>query len=305
MGLRHYLGILATFGALICASAAPAQAPCDEKCLVLIAGAYMDALTANDPAGSPVAANARTTENGVDTPLSQGIWKTATSWTYRHTFVDPVSGQIGAFGAVKEGETPAMLSLRLKVENRKVVESELLVARKGDFGLFEPAWSVEAKPVFKQVVPAERRATRAELEQIPTRYFSAIMQGKPSLIDVHPDAVRVENGFQTTMNPNRPTPSISEGLHRFIYMQKVRQLRTPIIDTTHGVVLAIAAVDMPKMDKTIMIRGKPHAITSERHTLPRTLFLFELFKVENGVLTSVEAVMRNAPLGGDMGWGGK
>src|SRR6185295_8942375 len=101
MGVRQVLGVLAAFGVMFCASAAPAapDAPCDEKCLLLIASAYMDALTANDPAGSPVSASARTTENGVVTPLTQGVWKTATAWSYRHTFVDPVSGQIGAFGA--------------------------------------------------------------------------------------------------------------------------------------------------------------------------------------------------------------
>ncbi len=266
----------------------------------------MDALTGNDPAGSPVAANARTTENGVVTPLTEGVWKTATSWTYRHTFVDPVNGQIAAFGSIAEGETPAMLGLRLKVVGRKVVESELLVTRKGDFRCSNRNGRRSRNRCSRPSCRGAPFHTR-ELAAIPKRYFDAIAQGKPELIDVHPDAVRVENGFQTTSsvnrsNPSLSNPSISEGLHRFVYMQRIRQLRTPIIDTTHGLVLAIGAVDMPKMDKTIMVRGKPVEITSAGHNLPRTLLVFELFKVENGLVMDIEAVMRNGELGADMGW---
>jgi hypothetical protein len=302
---RMAIALAAGVSVLGSASAAPPQA-CNEVCLLKIASQYMDALTANDPSGIPLAVNVRSTENGVDTPLTKGIWTTATAWTYRHTFVDPVSGQIGAFGTVRESaDSDAMLAIRLKVVDLKITESELLVTRKGDFSLYEPRWAAEPKPLFKAIVPEGRRSTRAELAAIPMKYFSAIMSGDPELVPVHPDAVRVENGSQTTSSPERAAPSISEGLRRLVYMQGVRQVRTPIIDTTHGLVLAIVAFDMPKMDKTITVRGKPLQITSEGHNLPRTLELYELFKVEGGLVTGIEAVMRNASLGADMGWGGR
>jgi hypothetical protein len=300
---RTAIVLTATVSVLGVATATPAQT-CNEVCLLKIAAQYMDALTANDPSGIPLAANARSTENGVDTPLTKGVWTTATAWTYRHTFVDPVSGQIGAFGCIKESaDLDAMLAIRLKVVNLKITESELLVTRKGDFSLYEPGWAAEPKQMFKAIVPENLRSTRAELAAIPMKYFSAIMAGDPELVPVHPDAVRVENGSQTTSSPQRAAPSISEGLRRLVYMQGVRQVRTPIIDATRGLVLAIVAFDMPKMDKTITVRGKPFQITSEGHNLPRTLELYELFKVEDGLITGIEAVMRNAPLGADMGWG--
>jgi hypothetical protein len=56
------------------------------------------------------------------------------------------------------------------------------------------------------------------------------------------------------------------------------------------------------MDKTITVRGKPVRITPEAHRLPRTLELYELFKVEDGRVVGIEAVMRDAPLGAGMGW---
>ena len=54
-------------------------------------------------------------------------------------------------------------------------------------------------------------------------------------------------------------------------------------------VFCVVAIDMPMMAKTIMVRGKPHEIKPERHHLPRTLCLHELFKVENGRIRSIES----------------
>ncbi len=51
---------------LFCAVAAPLQAaaPCDDHCLLGIAGSYLDALSNNDPAGAPLAGSLHATENG-------------------------------------------------------------------------------------------------------------------------------------------------------------------------------------------------------------------------------------------------
>jgi hypothetical protein len=294
---------LAAVAAFVITGSAQAAVKCDEDCLLGIAGAYMDSLTANDPAGAPFAAHVRATENGVETPTTQGIWQSAHGWLYRHTVVDPVSGEIGVLGSVRETVTgEAMVAIRLKVTDRRIVESELLVTRNGDFALFEPRWTTDAKPIFGLVEPPDSRMSRAALEAVPHRYFAALAAGDPSLIAVHPDANRVENGVQTTNSPTLMSPGLSEGIHRFVYMQHARQLRVPVIDTKRGLALAITAVDMPLLTKTLMIRGKPFEINPERQHLPRTLFLFELFKVEDGRVRAIEAVMRNAPLGGDMGW---
>jgi hypothetical protein len=296
---------------LACLLCAPLQAAppgdnggCNRACLLDIATAYMDSMSANDPSGAPFASTVRSTENGKPTELTAGLWASARGWRYRHTTVDPESGNIGVLGVVSEGtEQDAMLGLRLKVERRKIVESELLVTRKGDFSLFQPRATTESRAVFNDPVPKEYRSTRAELAAIPARYFQAIREGNPDRVAVHPDANRVENGVQTTNNPDfGSSASVHEGLKRLIYMQNARTLRVPVIDPDNGIALAIVAVDMPQMTRTLSIRGKPVEINPERQHLPRTLFLFELFKVEDGRIREIEAVMRNMPLGADMGW---
>jgi hypothetical protein len=64
----------------------------------------------------------------------------------------------------------------------------------------------------------------------------------------------------------------------------------------------VAVVDMPEMTRTLTIRGRPVEINPQKQHLPRTLFLCELFKVEDGRIRQIEAVMRNMPLGADVGW---
>jgi hypothetical protein len=286
------------------AASIPGGTDCNRSCLLDIASAYMDSLAANDPSGVPFANHVRSTENGQPTELTAGLWASARGWRYRHTFVDPVSGSIGALGVVSEGtDQDAMLGLRLKVESHKIVESELLVTRKGDFSLFQPRAATEPRAVFNDPIAKQRRATRAELAEIPRHYFDAIREGNPDLVPVHPDANRVENGVQTTNNADfGASTSLHEGLRRLIYMHTARALRVPVIDPDNGLALAIVAVDMPEMTRTLLIRGKPVEINPERQHLPRTLFLFELFKVEDGQIREIEAVMRNMTLGADMGW---
>lgn len=308
--LNTWVGGLAMLAMTGAAQAQTKSAPvsCDESCLLGIAGDYMDGLTTNDATEVPLAPAVRATENGVIMPVTDGIWKTGASWTYRHTFVDPVQGGIGIFGSVAESSPPsadkmAMVSIRLKVAGRQIVESERLVAHKGDFSLFAPEWTTETKPIFRTVEPVETRSTRAQLEQIARNYFDALASGDPKRVAVHPDAVRFENGTQMTNSPQRGSASVNEGLRRFVYMSAKHQFRTPVIDTRRGLVWAVLSSDMPLMNKTIMVRGKPVEVTAQRHNLPRSLWLYELFKVENGRIVAIEAVMRNAALGADMGWG--
>ena len=271
--------------------------------LIGIAGEYMDSLTANHPAGAPFAADVRATENGVETPLSEGLWKSARGWLYRHTAVDAESGGVCAFGTIREtGQKDAMIALRLKVERGTITESEVLVTREGDFALFAPRFATTPREIYARIVPPEHRLSRADLADIPRRYFDAIAKGDPSLVPVHPDANRIENGVQTTNSPVLASPSVAEGLRRLVYMQTARGLRVPVVDPERGLVWAVAAIDMPLMQKTITGRGKPIEITPARHHLPRTLLLSELFKVESGRITSIEAVMRNMPFGADVGW---
>jgi len=297
--------LLAFLVALLPASSLAAAPACDDHCLLGIADAYLDALADDDPAGAPLARTVHATENGVLTAPGEGVWKTARGWTYRHTFVDPEQQSIGAFGIVAEDDDKkAMVAIRLKVADHRVVESEINVARQGDFSLFNPVATDVAAP-FLTYLPPDRRTDRATLKAIAKSYFNGISHGDASAVPFHPDCNRVENGVRTTNSPPRIPQGCSAGLARFVYMQHMRQMRFPVIDTARGLVWAVLAVDMPLMTRTLTIKGKTFEISPERQHLPRTLFLYELFKVEDGRIRAIEAYMRNMPLGADMGWPGE
>lgn len=283
---------------------AAAREDCDERCLNAIAGEYMDSLSANDASDVPLSPAVRSTENGANVALTEGIWTTARSWAYRHTFVDPLTGGIGIYGVVQEdADKDAMVAIRLKVAGRRIVESERLVTRRGDFALYAPEGMAQVSPVFTRVEPLESRSTRVQLEKAAHDYFSALAAGDPQRIAMHPDAFRIENGVRTTNNPPHFPASVREGIRRSVYIAGNHQFRTPVIDVRRGLVWAVLSADMPAVDRTIEVRGKPVVVAAKDHALPRSMWLFELFKVVDGQIVAIETVMRNAPLGADMGWG--
>ena len=65
-----------------------------------------------------------------------GVWKSVTGLgKVQRRYLDAVSGQAGYFGIIEEGGGPAIATLRLKVESRKITEAERVIARRGDSGL--------------------------------------------------------------------------------------------------------------------------------------------------------------------------
>ena len=89
------------------------------------------ALVARDPARLPLARNAKYTENGVQLKLGDGMWGPVVKMTdYKLYFADPKAGQVGFYGSLEEHGHPAILGLRLKIEDQPD-EPRLLVTVRG------------------------------------------------------------------------------------------------------------------------------------------------------------------------------
>src|SRR5258707_89934 len=52
---------------------------CDRACLGAVAESYLTAMQAHDPTKVPMAGTVRYTENGVELPLPDGLWRTLES----------------------------------------------------------------------------------------------------------------------------------------------------------------------------------------------------------------------------------
>src|SRR5215510_14912340 len=117
-----------------------AAADCDRACLKTTLDQYLNAVVKHDPTAAPLFIGFRQTENATVVKLGNGLWKTATALgKVQRRYLDSVSGQAAYFGLIEENGAPAVVTLRLKVDNKKVAEAEWVVARKGDPGLNGPA----------------------------------------------------------------------------------------------------------------------------------------------------------------------
>jgi hypothetical protein len=169
--------------------------------LPAIADRYLDALVARDPSRLPVAPPIRFTENGQTLALGAGLWRTVRGrLPGGQHFADPEAGQVAFWGAVDEMGAPAILALRLRVQDGLIGEVEALVLRQGGF-LFDAEGMCAPAPCLHEVLERADRPSRDELIRVADRYFDGLEQNEGALIPVADECVRNENGVQTTSNP--------------------------------------------------------------------------------------------------------
>ena len=109
--------------AMMSAGSAPAQiaqAACDRACLRDDAGSVSRCRDQARPQGCTAqsSASARRRTRSTCAP-GDGVWKTVTGLgKMQRRYLDPVSGQAGYYGLVDEGGSTAVVTVRLRVENR-------------------------------------------------------------------------------------------------------------------------------------------------------------------------------------------
>lgn len=136
-----------------------------------------------------------------------GMWKSVTGLgKVQRRFFDTVSEQAAYFGIVEEGATSAIVTVRVRIEDRKITEAEWFIARVGDPGLngptppgatpgnlFNPE-ALIANPPPDRTVPKAARASREMLMAITNSYFDGITTHDGTIIMAHPGCTRTENG---------------------------------------------------------------------------------------------------------------
>jgi hypothetical protein len=269
------------------------SAECDRACLASLVDGYVEALAARDFSRLPLAAEVKFTENGRVLDLGEGFWKTAGApLRYRDYVLDPEGGGAAVLTALREYEGIAQLAVRLKIADRRIVEIETIVARVGDQRWFAPQNLERLSGIFGEAVPAAQRSSRAALVAAADAYFTAIeTEGTLEFVQAPfgPGVKRFENGLQTTNVTDNPLlerhtwpPELQ--LERAAYKGTiVTDRRYPVVDLERGSVLAVA---------TFRREGE--------HT--STLLLAEIFKVTEGKIREIRAVILNLPNGAGTGW---
>lgn len=180
---------------------------CDRACLRTTLDQYLAAIVKHDPAAAPLVVGYRHTENAINKKLGDGVWKSVTGLgKVQRKYFDAVSGQAAYYGLVDEGSSSAVVTIRIRVENRKITEGEWYLGRPDDPGLngprqpgrgpanlFNPEY-LTANPPPDRVVPRDKRSDRDTLMRIVESYFDAITSHDGTVALTHPGCGRVENG---------------------------------------------------------------------------------------------------------------
>ena len=237
-------------GLVIAASRADAGPACDRACLKTALDAYLNAVAKHDPAAAPLMIGFRQTENAIVVRPGNGLWKTMTGLgAVQRKYLDPVTGQAAFYGVIEEGSEKAVVTVRLKVDDRKISEAEWIVARKGEWGpngpggnLFNPE-TLAATPPPERTVPKAQRLSRESLVGVTNSYFDALTTHDGNVMQHEDGCTRVENGTPVTNRPGRnggpPSGDCAAGLTNF-NASIVAARRYPIVDEDAQAVLALA-----------------------------------------------------------------
>ncbi len=203
-GASLLLGAAFVGHSLVASAAAPA---CDRACLEGIAEKYLAGMLTHDPSKAPIAKGTRYTENAIELPLPDGIWRTVDSiGKYRLYVSDVKEGQIGFFAKGTENGAPVLIATRLKVVNNQITEIESYVPRLTDTVGGGPSTTKRVdmlgdvtRKQFTTALPPDKRLSREKLASIANSYWAGLENNHgekvPPFAD---DCLRLENGSQTS-----------------------------------------------------------------------------------------------------------
>ncbi|HMA10606.1 MAG TPA: hypothetical protein VKO83_01880 [Steroidobacteraceae bacterium] len=301
------------------AGAQCAETFCNRECLAGVMNSYLQAVVKHDASQLAVARNVKYTENGVRLAMGDGLWQTAAALpTYRLDVIDEEAGQVGLLGRISENGNNNWFAVRLKVEpGNKVSEIEVLVNRsisgppQGSAGGAPPRQNTEPHPLMAQVLPANQLLTREQLADISNTYFTGLdTEESARNVPFSPDCQRRENGTVTANNPDAPKGTMASWDCRTqfdtgfsVIVTDIRERRFEVVDRSRGLAFAWAYFDhngtVAKFTNT-----PDHKVADVTPTFrqPISFYIAEVFKVVDGNIRQIEAVLTTVPYQMESGW---
>lgn len=274
----------------------------DREALYAALDAFLAALDKGDSARVNWAADALFSENNVMLATDDGVWGTVQGLgSYQLRFADTRTRQVGYFGTLIEAIEESALTVRLELnEAGEVAEAELLIVRQSDSGIkFENPryWD---KPILHRA--PESPVERAEMVRLSNGYFDTLQQNDGTIhTRFHSDCQRVENGVQTTRNPEfaKIVPVAALGceeqfrMGNYRYDDELRARRFPLVDEERGLVLAFGFIDHSgRIDTYQLTDGRTVKSPVRR---PHSFYISELFKIDHGMIEQIEANFITVP----------
>jgi hypothetical protein len=318
--------LIAALAVGACLSSLHANAQdCNRDCLEDWVDRYLDAVIDDDTSAVTMSRDVRFTEDGQRLEVGDGLWNSMKSRGSYRLFVTDVPAQqvallmtIAEDDRTPEGEVPALLALRLKIEDQSISEIEQIVVRDADAANRVNALG-SPHPMYLETIPPSQRMSRDDMLETANKYFTGMQQNDgrgdyPFSDDCH----RIENGSAATNNPTppgqtRPDPAIATGysgqwtcLEQFEsgllhFVNRIRDRRFVAVDEERGLVFSFVFFDHSAGDTRTFETPDGRTITAGP-AQPWTWGIAELFKVEDNQIRQIEAILHRVPYGMNSGW---
>jgi len=285
------------------AAAAAVPAPtCDRACLYAVLDGYLAALLAHDPEKVRWTTHPLHTENNVVLRPGDGLWGTVTAFDdYEMRFADPITGGVAIFGVVEETTTRSPYTLRLRVVEGSVAEAESIIVRKDDAGIPFVQSDIEPLPVWAEILAPDARTTRQQMIDAANGYFETLQRNDGTLhVEFTDNCNRREVGFTSTNVPNPDLDPLWRlgcadqfRMGQYLYDDRLRDRRFPLVDEERGIVLAGGFIDHEgRIGEFKLTDGSTRSSIFRR---PHSFVLLEAFKIKGGKIEQVEASFITVP----------
>ena len=263
---------------------------------------FRDALAARDACARRVVAEPALHREQRALEPGDGVWNTLTALgPYDLRFADASHGQVALFTSVEETDAVSPCAIRLAFRDGVVEECEIVVARNKDEGFPFLGQKFEDKPAMLAEVPEAERISRAEMIALANGYFETIERNNGMIrTRFHPHCNRVENGVQTTNNPEFPLPIAQPRLRGAVRARLVplrrraaRAAATRWSTSSAGSSSRYGFIDHSgKLGDYELTDGTKVSSLVRR---PHSYYLAEAFKIRDAAIEQVEAVFHTVP----------
>jgi hypothetical protein len=257
---------------------------------------YLDGVAHHDPARVPLHTASRSTENGQEIRPGEGYWRRIDQFAGESFFTDSDTQQLIMMGVAHHDARPWPFALRLKLDEGKVIESEVVMSTdpKGHFADVEQLLKPDI--LYEAPVPLNRRASRDELRAAADSYWEGLERSDGSIPRFHYRCDKYDNGAKTTntlrtlLSPDATVHTCASALdHTKPARPQARERRYPVLDVERGVSGSFVVVDFHPIPE----RPRPDA---------GSMYMMGVFKVVDGEIRIVDEIREILPLGATSGW---
>jgi hypothetical protein len=217
--------------ALLAPTAAFAQISCSREGLQRAVDLYVAAQTKGDPSGMPLAAGLGYMENAAPADMNNGVIKTPMKIDHHRSLLDRDTCQTFTEVIVTNKEKPYVLGTRLRVNNDKIAEIEILWTTTGYWLFNADAYLKYSSTENWSTIPADKRDTRGTLVSAANAYLDAFLEQKKDLVPWGYPCNRTEGGAHT--GNGSPTDSCDVGVPSGVNIAN----RRFVVDETIGSVV--------------------------------------------------------------------